>query len=69
MHDKPAFRGTCITEDITEFRDVPLADLPTVAEDLCHVPPPRTDWGRWWAVAHDFVYEMLEHGTLSCSTR
>jgi 8-oxo-dGTP pyrophosphatase MutT (NUDIX family) len=45
-------------EDITEFRDVPIADLPTVAEDLRHVPPPRTGWGRWRAVAHDFVYEM-----------
>jgi len=47
------------TEDITAFRDVPIADLPSVAEDLRHVPPPRTGWGRWRAVAHDFVYEML----------
>jgi 8-oxo-dGTP pyrophosphatase MutT (NUDIX family) len=47
------------TEDITEFRDVPIAGLPSVAEDLRHVPPPRTGWGRWRAVAHDFVYEML----------
>jgi len=47
-------------EDITEFRDVPLADLPTVAEDLRHVVPPRTGWGHWRAIAHDFVYEVLE---------
>ena len=47
------------TEDITEFRDVPIADLPSVAEDLRHVPPPRAGWGRWRAAAHDFVYEML----------
>ena len=47
-------------EDITEFREVPLADLPSIAEDLRHVPPPRTGWGRWRAVAHNFVYEMLE---------
>ena len=33
--------------------------MKTVAEDLRHVPPPRTGWGRWRAVAHDFVYEML----------
>lgn len=46
-------------EDISGFRDVPIADLPSVAEDLRHVPPPRTGWGRWRAVAHDFVYEML----------
>ena len=47
-------------EDISEFRDVPIADLPSVAEHLRHVPPPRTGWGHWRAVAHDFVYEMLE---------
>jgi ADP-ribose pyrophosphatase YjhB (NUDIX family) len=47
-------------EDITEFRDVPIATLPSVAEDLRHVPPPRTGWGHWRAVAHEFVYEMLE---------
>ena len=45
-------------EDITAFREVPIADLPSTAEDLRHVPPPRTGWGRWRAVAHDFVYEM-----------
>ena len=47
------------TEDISEFRDVPIADLPSVAEDLRHVPPPRMGWGHWRAVAHDLVYEML----------
>jgi len=46
-------------EDISEFRDVPIAELPTVAEDLRHVPPPRTGWGHWRAIAHDFVYEMF----------
>ena len=46
-------------EDITEFRDVPIANLPSVAEDLRHVVPPRTGWGHWRAIAHDFVYETL----------
>ena len=46
-------------EDISDLRDVPIADLPSVAEDLRHVPPPRTAWGHWRAAAHDFVYEML----------
>ena len=46
-------------EDISDFRDVPIADLPSVAEDLRHVPSPRTGWGRWRAVAHDFVFEMV----------
>jgi len=47
------------TEDIVDFRDVPIADLPAVAEDLRRVPPPRTGWGHWRAIAHDFVYETL----------
>jgi ADP-ribose pyrophosphatase YjhB (NUDIX family) len=46
-------------EDITEFLDVSIADLPSVAEDLRHVPPPRMGWGRWRAIAHDFVYEVI----------
>lgn len=48
------------SENITSFRDVPLADLPSVAENLRHVPPPRAGWGCWRALAHDFVYEMLK---------
>jgi len=47
------------TEDIVDFREVPIADLPAVAEDLRRVPPPRTGWGHWRAIAHDFVYETL----------
>jgi ADP-ribose pyrophosphatase YjhB (NUDIX family) len=46
-------------EDISDFRDIPIADLPTVAENLRNVPSPRSGWGRWRALAHDFVYEML----------
>ena len=47
------------SEDISSFRDVPLADLPSVANDLRHVVPPRAGWGHWRALAHDFVHEML----------
>jgi len=47
------------TEDIIDFREVPIADLPAVAEYLRRVPPPRTGWGHWRAIAHDFVYETL----------
>lgn len=46
-------------EDISDFREVPIAALPAVAEDLRRVPPPRRGWGHWRAIAHDFVYEML----------
>jgi hypothetical protein len=45
--------------DQTLFRDVPIADLPSVAENLRHVPPPRMGWGHRRAIAHDFVYEIL----------
>jgi 8-oxo-dGTP pyrophosphatase MutT (NUDIX family) len=58
-HTQGVLRLPQTAEDITEFLDVPIADLPSVAEDLRHVPPPRTGWGRWRAVAHDFVYKML----------
>ena len=47
------------TEDICEFREVPFAGLAAVAEDLRRVPPPRSGWGQWRAIAHDFVHEML----------
>jgi 8-oxo-dGTP pyrophosphatase MutT (NUDIX family) len=46
-------------EDIAAFREVPIADLPAVAANLRNVPPPRSAWGRWRAVAHDFVFEKL----------
>ena len=59
-HTEGVLRLPHTAEDISDFRDVPIADLPSVAEDLRHVPPPRTGWGHWRAIAHDFVYEMLE---------
>jgi 8-oxo-dGTP pyrophosphatase MutT (NUDIX family) len=58
-HTEGTLRLAHTAEDISEFRDVPIADLPSVAEDLRHVPPPRTGWGHWRAIAHDFVHEML----------
>jgi 8-oxo-dGTP pyrophosphatase MutT (NUDIX family) len=47
------------SEDISDFRDIAISDLPIVAENLRNVPSPRAGWGRWRALAHDFVYEML----------
>jgi 8-oxo-dGTP pyrophosphatase MutT (NUDIX family) len=46
-------------EDIAAFREIPIADLPSVAADLRNVPPPRTGWGKWRAIAHDFVCDKL----------
>lgn len=50
------------TEDISDFREVSLADLPAVSAALRQVPPPRSGWGHWRALAHDFVHEMLVPG-------
>ena len=47
-------------EDISDFRDVTIEDLPMIADELRNVPPPRTGWGEWRAIAHDFVYECLK---------
>ena len=46
-------------EDISDFRDIAIVDLPKVAQDLRRVPPPRTGWGVWRSHAHDFAYELL----------
>ena len=47
-------------EDISDFRDVAIEDLPMIAEELRKVPPPRAGWGEWRAIAHDFVYECIK---------
>lgn len=46
-------------EDISDFRDIPISELPSVAENLRSVPAPRISWGDWRALAHDFAYELL----------
>jgi len=50
------------TEDISDFREIPIAELPATSAELRQVPPPRSGWGHWRALAHDFVYEMLVPG-------
>jgi ADP-ribose pyrophosphatase YjhB (NUDIX family) len=47
------------SEDISDFRDVAIAELPNVADNLRKIPSPRSGWGQWRALAHDFVFEML----------
>lgn len=46
-------------EQITGFKDVDVADLKTVAEDLRHLSGRWRDWGRFRALAHDFVSDVL----------
>jgi NAD+ diphosphatase len=46
-------------EDITALRSVPIGELPAIADELRRMPAPRNGWGRWRALAHDLVHEML----------
>lgn len=46
-------------EQITGFMDVPLSDLPSVAEKLQNLPGDWLDWGRFRAVAHYVVIEWI----------
>lgn len=46
-------------EDISQFKEISVDELHASAEALRRVPPPRTGWGRWRAVAHDVVHDAL----------
>jgi 8-oxo-dGTP pyrophosphatase MutT (NUDIX family) len=46
-------------EDITALREMDPAELPALAQRLRSLPAPWDDWGRWRAVAHEFVYQQL----------
>jgi NAD+ diphosphatase len=48
-----------LDESITGFRQVPVADLARVAEQLESLPPDWADWGRFRATAHRLVLELL----------
>jgi 8-oxo-dGTP pyrophosphatase MutT (NUDIX family) len=53
-------------EQITGFRDVPADELRTVAGELRGLPEDWRDWGRFRAVAHDFVSESLPMRNADC---
>ena len=46
-------------ERIISFRRVPPSELPKVAASLRALTGEWHDWGRFRAIAHDFVAEML----------
>lgn len=46
-------------EQITEFVEIPVSELPAVAERLRNLPDRWRDWGRMRAVVHDFAAEQL----------
>lgn len=47
------------SEQIAEFRTVPVDDLPRIAAQLRALPFPWTDWGHFRAVVHDLVAREL----------
>ena len=47
------------SEQITDFIDVPISELTSVAEQLRNLPGDWNDWGRWRAVAHDYVAKAI----------
>ncbi|MBD3335108.1 MAG: NUDIX domain-containing protein [Candidatus Eisenbacteria bacterium] len=47
-------------EKITGFKDIPLADLKSVAQRLRRLPAPWSLWGRFRAVPHTMALRTLE---------
>lgn len=46
-------------EEIAGFREIPVCELREIAGQLRRLPEPWQDWGRFRAVAHDFVCRYL----------
>jgi 8-oxo-dGTP pyrophosphatase MutT (NUDIX family) len=46
-------------EEITEYREVELQDLLTIAEDLEHLPPDWAEWGVFRAFGHRLAARIL----------
>lgn len=56
--DRP-LQATDTTEDIADYRTVPLVGLIQVADQLERLPPDWIDWGRFRASAHRLAVETL----------
>ena len=48
-----------VAEGITEFREIPVAELPAVAHNLEHLPSEWSNWGAFRAVPHRLAAEVL----------
>jgi ADP-ribose pyrophosphatase YjhB (NUDIX family) len=46
-------------ERILSFRQVPVAELAAVADNLRALEEDWRDWGEFRAIAHDFVVEIM----------
>lgn len=49
-------------EEITGFRELPLAGIVALADELEALPPDWTDWGRFRASVHRVVGEVMREG-------
>jgi len=49
-------------EAISGYREVSLQELGALAEQLEALPPEWNDWGRFRAMAHRFILEVLDEG-------
>lgn len=59
LHPRGHLRIPDSKEDISDIREVRIRDLPEVSANLRRIAPPRSGWGHWRAIAHDFVHEAL----------
>ena len=59
LHPQGELRIPKSKEDISDIREVPIGELPAIAENLRNNAPPRARWGHWRAIAHDMAHETL----------
>lgn len=59
LHPQGELRIPKSKEDISDIREVPIGELPAIAENLRNTAPPRVRWGHWRAIAHDVAHETL----------
>ena len=50
------------TEEVSDYRTVPVSELGAVAQSLRRLKPARRRWGFWRSLAHDLVYSALVCG-------
>lgn len=49
-----------LEEEISEFKEVTIDELPQIAEQLRSLPGRWRGWGEFWATPHDVVYRKLK---------
>lgn len=49
-------------EYISGFEEIPVSSLPEIAEELRNLAGKWSDWGKFRAIVHDFVYNKIQTG-------